>query len=378
MAPQPVDPGGLRCPGCGRRSKPAEDALVCSACRAPLSYLPPERAPARGQLTGKGVWRYAPLLPDVPPVTLGEGGTPLVESLRVGPRLSLDLAYKVEGCNPSGSFKDRGTTVLVSALAKAGYRVVADDSSGNAGAALATYAARAGLAARLYVPKEASPRKLAQIRALGAELRTIAGPRERCTEAVFEDCAREQDLAYASHTLSPFFLAGLTSLAYELAEEQDWRSPEHLIVPAGGGGLFLGLVYGFLRMAEWGWVSHVPQVHLVQPAACAPLARAFVRGSTHPLPVVPGQTVAEGTRIASPERGTEVLAALRTVGGEARAVEDAQILRALQRLACEEGLWVEPTSGLAVAGLELLATEGVLQSGERVVVVLTGSGLKSP
>jgi len=185
-------------------------------------------------------------------------------------------------------------------------------------------------------------------------------------------------LAYASHTLSPYFLAGLTSLAYELAEEQGWRSPEHLIVPAGGGGLFLGLVYGFLRMAEWGWVSAVPRVHLVQPAACAPISQAHKRTSPHPVSIIPGDTIAEGTRIPSPERGTEVLAALNTVGGEACTVEDTQLLRAQESLACEEGLWVEPTAGLAAAGLEGLAAEGELRRGERVVVVLTGSGLKSP
>ncbi len=318
------------------------------------------------------------MLPRVEPISLGEGDTPLVPSRRIGPRLGLDLAFKVEGCNPTGSFKDRGTSTLISVLAWAGYGSVADDSSGNAGAALAAYAARAGLTGRLYVPEEASPRKLAQIRALGAELRTVVGPRERCTEAVLKDCDREPGLAYASHTLSPYFLVGLTSLAYELAEEHGWRSPEHLILPAGGGGLFLGLVYGFLHMAEWGWISAVPRVHLVQPVACAPIANAHERGSPRPTSVTPGATIAEGTRISSPERGAEVLTALRTVGGEACAVEDAKILRAQESLACEEGLWVEPTSGLAVAGLELLATEGVLQSGERVVVVLTGSGLKSP
>lgn len=370
--------GDLRCPLCDFVAPPTAVPSLCPTCGVPLDYRSPVPfgLTAAG-LTGRGVWRYAPLLPDVEPLTLGEGGTPLVPSRRVGPALGVDLLFKVEGANPTGSFKDRGAAVLVAVLRSLGARAVTDDSSGNAGAALAAYAARAGMRAVLYVPAHASGPKLAQIMAHGAELVRVAGPRERAAEAVTQACQADPGLVYASHNASPYFPPGLATVAYELFEDLGAQVPDHVVVPVGGGGLLLGLADGFTRLRDMGWTDRVPPVHAVQPAACAPIVRAWVTGGA-PREPAPGQTVAEGTRIPNPSRGQQILATLRAAGGEAVAVEEEGILAARLSLAREEGLYVEPTAALGYAALPQLVAHGAIRRGERVVVVLTGCGLKAP
>jgi len=370
--------GELRCPLCGLSAVPTAAPPTCPRCAIPSGYhrdLPSDLTVS--DLRGRGIWRYAPFLPDVPSLTLGEGGTPLVPSLRMGPRLGVKLTFKVEGANPTGSFKDRGATVIVSVLRAFGATPVADDSSGNAGAALAAYAARAGLRAVLYVPAYASGAKLAQIEALGAEVVRVPGNRERATVAVMEACQANPGLVYASHNASPYFVAGLTTLAYELFEDLNGRTPDHVVVPVGGGGLFLGLAYGFLKLRDLGWIERIPRVHIAQPAACAPIVRAHMGGGIEPIEAEPQATVAEGARIPDPLRGREVMAMLKAVGGAAVGVAEEEILGAQRSLAREEGLYVEPTAALPVAALPEIIAHGSIQKGETIVVVLTGSGLKA-
>jgi len=370
--------GDLRCPLCGFSAVPTAVPLSCPACQVPLNYrrdVPLD--PTVSDLRGRGIWRYAPFLPDVAPLTLGEGGTPLVPSLRMGPRLGVRLAFKVEGANPTGSFKDRGAAVLVAVLRSLGAKAVADDSSGNAGAALAAYAARAGLPARLYVPAHASGPKLSQITAYGGELVRVPGPRERATEAARAACARDPGLAYASHNTSPYFLVGVTTLACEVFEDLGERIPDHVVAPVGGGGIYLGLARGFSLLRDLGWIPRVPRIHAAQAAACAPVVRALAGGHAEPIEMNPRDTVAEGARIPNPERGREVVAALHAVHGDAVALGEDEILASQRALAREEGLYVEPTAALAVAALPILIGRGTIRPGDEVVVPLTGSGLKA-
>ncbi len=365
--------GELRCPLCTQPQPWAPGPAPCPHCGVPPTFFPvlsPDVAWA-----GRGLWRYSALLPEVEPISLGEGGTPCVPSVRVGPALGVELWFKLEGANPTGSFKDRGAAVLVAVLKALGARKLADDSSGNAGAALAAYAARAGLPAVLFVPENASPRKLAQIRAYGAHLVTVPGPRSQATLALQRACAQDPQLVYASHNASPYFLAGLTPLAYEIWE--DMGAPDHVVVPVGGGGLFLGLWYGFQVLRRLGRTERVPKMHAVQAQACAPIVDAWLKKSPQPSAVEPQATVAEGLRVAQPPRGREILRALRENGGSALAVPDEAILTAQAQLAEGEGLFVEPTSAVALAALPELVRQGVIRPGERVVVPLTGSGLKT-
>jgi threonine synthase len=293
-------------------------------------------------------------------VSLGEGRTPLVEVELYGQKVACKLEYLA----PTGSFKDRGTSVLVSALVEMGIKRVVEDSSGNAGASLAAYCARAGIEAQIYVPAHASPEKLAQIEAYGAKLIPIAGPRERAAQAAQK--AAERDY-YASHYWNPLPLEGIKTEAYEICEDLGWRAPEKVIVPVGQGTHLLGLYRGFRDLLEANLITKIPRLYGVQAIGCAPLYEVFHgRTSMQPRP-----TVAEGISIREPIHGREVLEAVRATEGGILAVTDEETLQA-RAIIARRGLYVEPTSAVAVAALKQLSPGNV------TVISLTGSGLKSP
>jgi threonine synthase len=326
--------------------------------------------PARVNVDNYTVWRYRealPLLDGARPVTLGEGWTPLVDVAWNGRVVS----FKAESCNPTGSFKDRGATVLVTALRAAGVREVVDDSSGNAGAALAAYAARGGLDASVYVPAHASPVKRAQIAVYGARIVAVPGPRNDTSRAVLG--AVEKGAVYATHVFSPLFTHGMKTIAFELWEQCAGSAPDSIVLPVGHGGLLLGLHMGFGELLAARLIARWPRLIGVQAEAVAPLARAWDRGASEAEPVVETETVAGGARIANPPWGRQVLAAVRETGGGIVAVPDEETLAAQAKLA-RQGLYVEPTSALAVAALDQLGES----LGEMPAVVLTGSGFKSP
>jgi threonine synthase len=298
---------------------------------------------------------------------LGEGWTPLVAAEWDGRPIYL----KAEHLNPTGSFKDRGATVLITVLKAAGVRAIVEDSSGNAGAAAAAYAARAGLRAAIYVPAHASPVKQAQIAVYGAEVVPVPGPRSEASRAVRQ--AAEGGVVYASHVYSPLYPQGMKTVAFELWEQLGGRAPASVVVPLGHGGLLLGLHHGFSELLLAGFIQRLPRVFAVQARACAPVARAWEQGAADVAPVEEGETVAEGVRIAAPPWGRAILAAVRQSGGAVLALPDGETLAAQERLA-HQGFYVEPTSALAVAALDHLAG----RLGDVPVVVLTGSGFKSP
>lgn len=360
------------CPRCGARYPAWEPHWRCTCG----SYLDWER-PARFDresivLSDYSIWRYRHVLPLAPggePVSLGEGWTPLVPVNWHGRKIFFKLDYLC----PSGSFKDRGTAVLVSHLKAWGIEKVVEDSSGNAGASLATYAARAGIDCTIYVPATASRGKLVQIALAGARLVRVPGSREDTARAVLKAA---ETTFYASHNLSPLFLEGVKTLALELAEQLGWEAPESIIIPVGNGSLALGLAAGFGLLKDAGLVSRLPRLIAVQSAACAPLAAAFAAGRDEPLAIAKGPTIAEGIASKAPPRGREVLAAVRASGGSFVTVTEEEITAALVELA-EKGLYVEPTSATAAAALTKLAARGDIHPGEQVVAVLTGSGLKA-
>ncbi len=323
--------------------------------------------------TARGPWRYraAMALEPGPVVSLGEGSTPLVSGQWDG----IDVLFKLEFVAPTGSFKDRGTSVMVSYLKQRGVGALIEDSSGNAGAAVAAYAAAAGISCRIFVPAAASAAKLVQMRATGADVIPVAGSRSAVTEAAMA-AAIAPGAFYASHNRQPFFLEGTKTLAYELWEDLGFRVPDAVVTPVGGGGNLLGCHIGFSELLRRGEISKLPRLYAVQPTACAPLVKAQAAGATAVAAVEAGQTVAEGIVIADPVRGTEMLAALRESGGGAMAVDDSETVSALDRLA-RMGLFVEPTSAAVGAGLTRLLATGAIRPGESVVVILTGSGLKA-
>ena len=363
--PEPI----FACSSCGQAYPQEGFPFRCSNCGSHFEYINPLQFKQPGSSSAdRGMGRYRntfPLRSGTPLVSLGEGGTPLIE-VKQGQR---SIFLKCEHLNPTGSFKDRGTAILISALLEQGVTKAIEDSSGNAGASFAAYAARAGIEATVYVPDYASGPKKAQIEAHGALVVPIPGPRSAVSEAVEQEAGK--DRVYASHTYLPHGIAGMATIAYELVEQLG-RAPGTVLAPVGQGTLFLGLYRGFLALREAGVIQEIPKLVGVQAQACAPIWAVFKAGATGLEWVQEGTTVAEGIRILHPLRGDRILEVLDESGGMAIAVEEDEILPARDELA-GRGLYVEPTSAVVWAAL----AQCLPQLNDPVVLVLTGHGLKS-
>ncbi len=360
-----------RCPACGR-TLPADRPIWRCACGSHLNLVP-GRGLARGEIdpAEASLWRYraALALGHPPRISLGEGWTPLVERSWAG----VPVRFKLESQMPTGSFKDRGTAVMLNHLLEVGVGPIHEDSSGNAGSSIATYAAAAGLPCRIYVPAAAPRGKIVQIAAAGAVLRAIAGSRQDVSEAAL---AAAGDSFYASHNWQPFFIEGTKTLAYELWEQLGWSVPDNILVPTGYGSNILGLDRGFDELARRGEIIRRPRLFAVQAENCAAFAAAWAAGAEGYVPFAPGLTVADGIATVKPVRTREVLNALRRSQGGVVAVPETGIAPALRALG-QLGLFVEPTAATAGAALSLLLGDGTIRPGETTVVVLTGHGLKA-
>ena len=326
-----------------------------------------------------GIWRHRPALGlpvDIPEISLGEGDTPIVPLQRWGAAHGIPrVVAKLEYVSPTGSFKDRGAAAVIAVLAGAGVTSVVEDSSGNAGAAMAAYAARAGLRAQIFVPESAPKAKRDQIAGYGAEVVAIAGTREDVATAA-EHAAHAPDVAYASHARHPAFVEGTKTFGLEIAAALTHEPPLHIVLPVGNGGLLLGAFKAYQELDEAGFQVRLPRLHAAQAAACAPLGAAFAAGADIPLPVQARPTVAGGVAVGRPARGGEVLAALRRSGGMVVEIDDEQARRTRAHLSRMEGLDVEYTSAVAFAAAEQLRATGVIGADDRVLIAATGSGLK--
>lgn len=316
-------------------------------------------------------WRYRAALPVVldPWVSLGEGCTPLLRATAHG----VPVRVKPEWFNPTASFKDRGTSVMMSVLASQGITDILEDSSGNGGASVAAYAAAAGMRAKILAPASTSAAKILQSRIHHAIVELVPGDRTSTSdEAVRQSATR----AYASHNWHPFFLQGTKLLAYEIWEDLGFENPDSVIVPAGSGSLVLGCFIGFTELVTSGAIPRIPRILVAQAENCSPLARSFAQGLTHVADGSWTPTLAEGASIAHPVRDEEVLAAVADSGGGFQTVAEEQIPRAVKELAAQ-GLYVEPTSALVAAAVPGFVAQGLLRPARTTVMVLTGSGLKA-
>ncbi len=291
-------------------------------------------------------------------ISLGEGGTPLLEDKIDGRSVFLKLEY----ANPTGSYKDRGSSVLVSHLASRGVTQAVEDSSGNAGASFAAYAAKAGIKAKIFAPESASGPKLSQIQYFGAELAKIPGPRSAAAAAVLKD--GENGIPYASHAYMPFGLIGIATLAYEIWEELG-QVPGSIVCPVGHGGALWGLMVGFQTLQASGLIKTEPYYLGVEAENCAPL----INGSQAAENGQP--TIAEGVRVTNPSRGASIMQHLSGGHGKIVAVPEDMILAAYRTMALQ-GWYVEPTSALAWCAVQMVKRD----LPDPVVVILTGSGLK--
>jgi threonine synthase len=323
--------------------------------------------PAQTQVEFSGIWRYKEsfnLFSEAPVVTLGEGRTPLIWDVVNGKRVGM----KMESLNPTGSYKDRGSAVLVSQLVARGVREALEDSSGNAGASFAAYCARGGIKAKVFVPESASGPKRNQIELYGADLVRVPGPRSAAAGAVLD--AVGQGKVYGSHAYMPFGLAGIATIAYELWEELG-SAPGTVIAPVGHGGLLRGIMMGFEALQESRLVKRMPYFVGVQAEACAPMYLAYSGGKDEIEDVLEGLTSAEGVRVRNPSQAEFILKGIRPDMGEIVAIPEREVLPAYIELG-RRGIGIEPTSALAWCALKQISAH----LAEPVILIMTGAGLK--
>jgi threonine synthase len=322
------------------------------------------------------MWRYREWLPLAgaeQPVSLGEGGTPLLRVERLD-HDGLELWVKDESVNPTGSFKARGLAAAVTRAVLAGARRFVVPTAGNAGVALAAYAARAGVAARVYAPATTPRTILAQIRVFGAELELLDGHIGDCGRAA-RAYAAESGAVDVSTLREPYRIEGKKTLGLEVAEQLAWRLPDAIIYPTGGGTGLIGMWKAFQELRAAGWVQGtLPRLYSVQSTGCAPVVQAFESGAERCTPWPDPWTVASGLRVPGPFGDRLMLRALRESGGGAVAVPDEVLSAAARDLQTRAGIDAAPEGGAALAGARALARGAALQRGERVVLFNTGAG----
>ena len=372
----------LRCIECGTEY-PLDYRLECTACRGLLELAYDWEALRRagpGVFTGGGLWRYAPVLPIADPahrVTLGEGQSPLLDCPALGRRLGVRrLQVKFEGGNPTGTVKDRSSPTAVAAALQFGFRVTSVVSSGNAGSSIAAYSARAGLRSLIFAYERTSAPKLLHMTAAATDLVLYQGVYDDLItlwdrlveERLFFDCGASRN-AYKHE--------GKKTLAYEIAEQSGWRTPDVVVAPVAVGETFIATHRGFVELERLGWIARRPLMVAAQAARANAITRAW-RGKRSLEPVKIGYTVAEGLAAGNPGRkGEWVLRILNETGGVAGEAEDEEILETQALLARTEGIWAGPTGVAALAVLRRLLAEKAIDPEAAICVILSETGLKT-
>ena len=325
----------------------------------------------------KSLWRYREVLPlpgDVEQVSLGEGGTPLLKAEKFGD--DIDLWIKDESLNPTQSFKARGMSVAVSMAKHLGATKLAVPSAGNAGGALAAYAARAGLEAHIFMPRDTPQANIIECRELGAHVTLIDGLITDCGAEIARRKAKEG--WFDMSTLKePYRVEGKKTLGYELAEQFKWRLPDAVLYPTGGGTGLVGMWKAFDEMQALGWIGKKrPRMFAVQATGCAPIVRAFEAGEKTAGEFLEAHTIASGLRVPKAIGDFLILNILRQSNGGAIAIDDVEMIRIAREVGSSEGLFVAPEAAACFAALKSLRSAGKIGSGERVVIFNTGSGIK--
>ncbi|MAT08614.1 MAG: pyridoxal-5'-phosphate-dependent protein subunit beta [Chloroflexi bacterium] len=333
---------------------------VCADCSYPLTIS------HKGNLASQSA---------SPTVTLGEGGTKVIHLSKVAKLVGISKIYaKLENCNPTGSFKDRGSAALISAIKSAGIKSIVEDSSGNAGASVAAYSAATGIEAHIFVPENAPKAKIDQILVYGATVHKIPGPRDNA-EKQAKQFVVEKQLFYASHNISPHFLDGTKSFGREVVGGFGAEMPDHIIIPVGNGSLLISthLVLKELRLS--GHIEKLPKLYAIQSDAIKPIVRELngIEWRFNPNKT----TSADGIASTNPPRIKQIIQAIKESKGDSISVTEDSIKRYRKILAQSEGIFMEPTSAVAFAGLETLVKNETIDARESVLIPITGSGLKS-
>ena len=376
----------LECTACGLRHEWSRLQNLCTACQKPLFPIydleAVGRTLTREALTTreKSLWRYRELLPlpaDVEPVSLGEGGTPLLRAVRLGAALGLGkLWIKDEAQNPTQSFKARGMAVAVSMAKHLGAARLAVPTAGNAGGALAAYAARAGLEAHIFMPRDTPRANVIECRELGANVVLIDGLITDCGAEIARRKAAEG--WFDMSTLKePYRVEGKKTLGYEVAEQLGWALPDVILYPTGGGTGLIGMWKAFDEMEALGWIGSArPRMFSVQASGCAPIVRAFEAGEPAAAEFPDAHTCASGLRVPKAVGDFLMLKILRESNGGGVTVDDAEMIRVTREVGSTEGLFVAPEGAACFVALTKLLAAGKIAPDERIVVFNTGSGIK--
>ena len=377
----------LVCSSCGAQHDAQRLQNLCTKCQKPLLAKYDLKAISR-KLTrqklraraDRSLWRFRELLPllhNVDPISLGEGGTPLLRADRFGGQLGFsDLWIKDESMNPTQSFKARGMSVAVSMAKHLGATKLAVPSAGNAGGALAAYAARAGLEAHIFMPCDTPRANIIECRQLGSHVTLIDG---LITDCGSEIARRKADEGWfeMSTLKEPYRLEGKKTLGYELAEQLGWRLPDVILYPTGGGTGLIGMWKAFIEMEALGWIDGKrPRMYSVQATGCAPIVRAFEAGADQAVEFPNAHTRASGLRVPKAIGDFLMLRILRESGGGAIAIDDDEMIRVTREVGGAEGLFIAPEGAACFAALCSLVDSGTIKRDEHVVVFNTGSGIK--
>ncbi len=377
----------LTCTSCGLRHEWKHLQNLCSACQKPLAAtydlekirraLTPEFLTSRRE---KSLWRFRELLPlpaNTEPISLGEGGTPLLRAKRFGEKRGMEnLWIKDESQNPTQTFKARGMSVAVSMAKYLGVTKLAVPSAGNAGGALAAYAARAHLEAHIFMPRDTPRANIIECREFGAHVTLIEGLITDCSAEIGK--RKEAEGWFEMSTLKePYRLEGKKTLGYELAEQLDWQLPDAILYPTGGGTGLIGMWKAFEEMEALGWIDRKrPRMFSVQASGCAPIVRAFEDGETSAPEFPNARTIASGLRVPKAIGDFLMLKILRQSNGGAVAIDDEQMIRMTRELGSIEGLFVAPEGAACFAALTFLLEARKIAPDDQVVIFNTGSGIK--
>jgi threonine synthase len=377
---------GFSCVGCGAVYGPEQDLLLCPTCHSLLEanydYEALRSRLDRNEIATRpsGVWRWRELLPVVDTqaiVTLGEGDTPLLRCDRLAKFVGVrELWVKSDASNPTGSLKDRSITVSATKAVEFGYRVLSCDSTGNKASSVAAYAARAGLESVVFCPEDTPIPKVTQSLFFGAKLIRVRGHYSQINAMYRKLIHSGQVSWYDCGTDNPFRYEGKKTYAYEISEHFRWHAPDRVVHPGNGGMSIAKTWKGFNELRQLGWIDRLPKMTLVQAANCDPIVRAVAAGESTVRAIEKGPTIASALAGADPGLlGSRAVKAVRESEGSAIGVEDEETIEAMNLLA-REGLFIEPSGAVAIAGLRRLRQAGQVDSGERVVCVVTGSGFK--
>ena len=377
----------LQCSACEKQYEWQRLQNVCAACGKPLFAIYDLEAVRKlecfkhssFQAREKSLWRWRELLPlpkDIEPVSLGEGGTPLLQSKKFGGDVDVDLWIKDESVNPTQSFKARGMSVAVSMAKFLGAKKLAAPSAGNAGGALAAYAARAGLEAHVFMPCDTPRGNIVECREVGAHVTLIDGLITDCGVEIAK--RKEKEGWFDLSTLKePYRIEGKKTLGYEIAQQLDWKLPDVILYPTGGGTGLIGMWKAFDEMEKLGWIDNKrPRMFSVQASGCAPIVRAFEAGEKFAPEFPNAHTIASGLRVPKAIGDFLMLNILRESKGGALAIDDDEMIRAVREVGSKEGLFVAPEGAACFVALKKLRAAGKIDIGQRVVIFSTGSGLK--